>query len=137
LADASFAHWGSRFIRLPGDILDLQNNLVSALGDHLQGYSTLPSRITGIDTLSPESPPFSAWEGVPLADGARFYSIIGDRGRGGTRHSSDGIVGYWSSHVDGAESELIVPTGHDAQAYPGTEQESLRSLRDQIKASRK
>lgn len=137
LADASFAHWASRFIRLPGDILDLQNNLVSALGDHLQGYSTLPSRVTGIDTLSPESPLFTAWEGVPLADGARFYSIIGDRGRGDTPKSSDGIVGYWSSHLDGAESELIVPTGHDAQAYPGTEQEIIRILSEQIKDSRK
>jgi hypothetical protein len=70
---------------------------------------------------------------VPLANGARFYSIIGDRGRGNTPDSSDGIVGYWSSHLDGAESELIVPTGHDAQAYPGTEREILRILRDQIR----
>jgi hypothetical protein len=33
-----------------------------------------------------------------------------------TRHSpesSDGVVGYWSTHLEGARSELIVPTGHD------------------------
>ena len=28
--------------------------------------------------------------------------------------SKDGVVPYWSSHMDGAESELIVPSGHSA-----------------------
>ena len=44
------------------------------------------------------------------------------------RKSSDGIVGYWSSHLDGAESELIVPTGHDVQTHPKTETEIQRIL---------
>lgn len=132
LADASFAQWANRLVRLPGDLLGLQSRFFSALGDELQGNASIPSRITGIDTLSPESPLFKAWEGLPLANGAKFYSIIGDRGRGDTPESSDGIVGYWSSHLEGAQSELIVPTGHDAQAYPGTEQEIIRILRRQL-----
>jgi hypothetical protein len=37
---------------------------------------------------------------------------MGDRGRGNTPNSSDGVVPYWSSHLDGAESELIVPSDH-------------------------
>jgi pimeloyl-ACP methyl ester carboxylesterase len=55
----------------------------------------------------------------PLLDGLAslpimvpFHSIIGDRGRGGGTHSSDGVVPYASSHLDGAESEKIVPAGH-------------------------
>lgn len=133
MADASFARWGSRFVRLPGDLLGLQTRFFSALADELQGNVALPARVTGIDTLSAGSPLFQAWEGLPLEKGARFYSIIGDRGRGDSPDSSDGVVGYWSSHLAGAESELIVPTGHDAQAYPGTEQEIIRILREQIK----
>jgi pimeloyl-ACP methyl ester carboxylesterase len=132
MADASFAQWANRLVRLPGDLLGLQSRFFSALSDEIQGHNALPRRVTGIDTLSPESPLFKAWEGVPLANGAKFYSIIGDRGRGDTPNSSDGIVGYWSSHLDGAQSELIVPTGHDAQAYPGTEQEIVRILRSQV-----
>lgn len=133
MADASFAQWANRLVRLPGDLLGLQSRFFSALTDELQGNATLPARVTGIDTLSPESPLFKAWEGVPLANGAKFYSIIGDRGRGDTPNSSDGIVGYWSSHLKGAQSELIVPTGHDAQAYPGTEKEIIRILREQVR----
>jgi pimeloyl-ACP methyl ester carboxylesterase len=55
----------------------------------------------------------------PLLDGLAslpilvpFHSIIGDRGRGGGTHSSDGVVPYASSHLEGAESEKIVPAGH-------------------------
>ena len=32
--------------------------------------------------------------------------------------STDGIVPYWSSHLDGAESELIVPSGHWSNQHP-------------------
>jgi len=41
-----------------------------------------------------------------------YHSIIGDRGRGDTPNSSDGVVPYWSSHLDGAQSEKIVPSEH-------------------------
>jgi hypothetical protein len=39
--------------------------------------------------------------------------IIGDRGRGESPNSSDGVAAYWSSHLPGAQSELIVPGPHD------------------------
>lgn len=133
MADASFAQWGARLVRLPGDLVSFQSRFFEAIGDALQGDLSIPPRLTGIDSLSARSPLYAAWEGVPLAPGVRFYSIIGDRGRGDTPESSDGIVAYWSSHLEGAESELIVPTGHDAQDYPGTEREILRILRENIR----
>jgi hypothetical protein len=37
------------------------------------------------------------------------HSIIGDRGKGDTPNSSDGVVPYWSSHLATAKSEKIVP----------------------------
>jgi hypothetical protein len=48
---------------------------------------------------------------------------MGDRGKGGNKDhtppiSTDGVVPYWSSHLDGAESELIVPSGHAAHQNP-------------------
>jgi hypothetical protein len=42
-----------------------------------------------------------------------FYSIIGDRGFGGGTHSSNGVVPYSSSHLNGAQSEKIAPAGHE------------------------
>jgi hypothetical protein len=47
-----------------------------------------------------------------------YNTIIGDRGRGDSPNSSDGVVPYWSSHLNGAESEHIVPSGHGAHQNP-------------------
>ncbi len=47
-----------------------------------------------------------------------YYSIIGDHGRGDTPNSSDGVVEYNSSHLDGAKSELIVTSDHLVQQNP-------------------
>jgi hypothetical protein len=48
---------------------------------------------------------------------------LGDRGKGGNLShkspvSTDGIVPYWSSHLDGAESELIIPSHHWTNQHP-------------------
>jgi hypothetical protein len=59
-------------------------------------------------------------------------SIIGDRGRGDTPKSSDGVVPYWSSHLDSAQSELIVPTDHGAMNHPKAVQEMRRILLEQL-----
>jgi hypothetical protein len=58
-----------------------------------------------------------------------YHSILGDRGRGDTPNSSDGFVPYSSSHLDGANSELIVPTGHDAYESPLAVDEVKRILK--------
>jgi hypothetical protein len=42
---------------------------------------------------------------------------------------SDGVVPYWSSHMDTAESELIVPSGHDAHQNPQAIAEVERILK--------
>ncbi len=76
--------------------------------------------VTTIDTISPTPR-------VP------FNSIIADRGKGGNLNrtrpvSSDGIVPYWSSHLDGAESELIVSSGHWSNQHPQAIAEVKRIL---------
>jgi hypothetical protein len=54
---------------------------------------------------------------LPITRGIPYHSIIGDRGGGDTPNSSDGVVPYWSSHLDGAQSELIVNSDHGAPRY--------------------
>ncbi len=65
-----------------------------------------------VDTLEPNDRFVLAVNKLPLAPGIPYHSIVGDRGRGDTPNSSDGVVPYWSSHLDGAQSELIVPSDH-------------------------
>jgi pimeloyl-ACP methyl ester carboxylesterase len=82
-----------------------------------------------VDTLEPKDRFVQAVNKLPIAPGIPYNSIMGDRGRGDTPNSSDGIVPYWSSHLDGAQSELIVNSGHQAQYNPQAIQEVERILK--------
>ena len=62
----------------------------------------------------------------------RYDTIIGDRGRGDSPNSSDGIVPYWSSHMDGAQSEHIVPSGHSAHQNSDAIAEVLHILKTHV-----
>ena len=68
-----------------------------------------------VDTLEPNDRFVEALNKLPITPGLPYHSIIGDRGRGDTPNSSDGVVPYWSSHLQGAQSELIVNSDHGAQ----------------------
>src|SRR6266480_2458913 len=68
-----------------------------------------------VDTLERNDRFVEAVNKIPIAPGIPYHSIMGDRGRGDTANSSDGVVPYWSSHLDGAQSELIVDSDHGAQ----------------------
>jgi pimeloyl-ACP methyl ester carboxylesterase len=82
-----------------------------------------------VDTLEPHDRFVEAVNRIPITPGIPYHSIIGDRGRGDTPNSSDGVVPYWSSHLDGAQSELIVPSGHAAPRNPEAIKEVERILK--------
>ena len=70
-----------------------------------------------VDVLDPESPFLHAVDTLPDTPGIPYHSLIGDRGKGGNLDktkpvSTDGVVPYWSSHLEGAASELVIPTEH-------------------------
>ena len=88
-----------------------------------------------IDTLSPNDPFVKEMNTLPMTKRIPYHSIIGDRGRGDTPNSSDGVVPYWSSHLEGAESEKIVPSGHGAEHTPQAIAEVLRILHEHIASS--
>jgi pimeloyl-ACP methyl ester carboxylesterase len=137
MADASFAQLGRKLVGLPGNLLKFQKRIFTVLGDFI-GDPTLNSRlITGIDSLSPKAVVYKAFTKAPIVSGATTHSIIGDQGKGDTPESSDGVVGYWSSHLDSAESEIIVPTGHDVQTDPHSEAEIQRILLDNLNSGRR
>jgi pimeloyl-ACP methyl ester carboxylesterase len=82
-----------------------------------------------VDTLEPNDRFVKAVNQLPITPGIPYHSIIGDRGRGDTPNSSDGVVPYWSSHLPGARSELIVNSDHGAQYSPQTIREVERILK--------
>jgi pimeloyl-ACP methyl ester carboxylesterase len=85
-----------------------------------------------VDTLAPNDRFVQAVDKLPITPGVPYHSIMGDRGRGDTPNSSDGIVPYWSSHLDGAKSELIVNSGHGAQYNEQAIREVERILKENL-----
>jgi pimeloyl-ACP methyl ester carboxylesterase len=81
-----------------------------------------------VDTLAPNDRFVRSVNKLPITPGIAYHSIMGDRGRGDTPDSSDGVVPYWSSHLDGAQSELIVHSDHGAQFNPDAIREVRRIL---------
>ncbi|HEV3098541.1 MAG TPA: alpha/beta fold hydrolase [Candidatus Udaeobacter sp.] len=82
-----------------------------------------------VDTLEPNDRFVEAVNKLSITRGIPYHSIIGDRGRGDTPNSSDGVVPYWSSHLPGAQSELIVNSDHGAQYNPQAIREVERILK--------
>ena len=89
-----------------------------------------------VDTLEPNDRFVQAIDKLPVAPGIPYHSIMGDRGRGDSPNSSDGIVPYWSSHLEGAKSELIVNSDHGAQYNPEAIREVERILKLNLTAKR-
>jgi triacylglycerol esterase/lipase EstA (alpha/beta hydrolase family) len=97
---------------------------------------TLKRMPNSVDTLEPNDRFVLAVDKLPITPGIPYHSIMGDRGRGDAPNSSDGIVPYWSSHLDGAKSELIVNSGHGAQYNPQAIGEVIRILKLNLADSR-
>ncbi|MDF1710744.1 MAG: alpha/beta hydrolase [Akkermansiaceae bacterium] len=133
LADRQLVTWISSIIRLPKTLtIDLATATLDEITKAIQqGGQTRPPQ-TSIGTLSPNYKPYKALEASPFRPGLVYHSIIGDRGKGDGKRGSDGIVPYWSSHLDGAKSESIVPAGHSLTGHPDTIQEILRILRNHV-----
>jgi pimeloyl-ACP methyl ester carboxylesterase len=87
-----------------------------------------------VDTLEPNDRFVQAVNKLPITPGIPYHSIMGDRGRGDTPNSSDGIVPYWSSHLEGAKSELIVNSDHGAQYNQQAIREVERILKENLTA---
>jgi pimeloyl-ACP methyl ester carboxylesterase len=125
LATGGIGALGMRLIRLPFKVVSaIPKSVEAALAPNsdLKKYR-LPTSISG---LSPTNPLYQAMDKLPIE--APHNSIIGDRGRGDTPNSSDGVVPYWSSHLDSAQSEVIVPTDHGAMKSPKAVAEIHRIL---------
>lgn len=104
---------GSMLIRTPRTLLLVGNDAFKTIAFH-SGDLKLRRAPNSIDTLSPNNRFVRNINQIPITRGIPYHTIIGDQGKGDSPHSSDGVVPYWSSHMEGATSECIVPSGHGA-----------------------
>ncbi|MGB9157699.1 MAG: alpha/beta fold hydrolase, partial [Chthoniobacterales bacterium] len=119
---------GSGLVRTPQLFTPIYQEMKPLLVDDPTA-ATFKRMPNSVDTLEPNDRVVLAVNKLPITPGIPYHSIMGDRGRGDTPNSSDGIVPYWSSHLEGAKSELIVNSDHGAQYNPQAIAEVRRILR--------
>src|SRR5262249_20868133 len=127
-------HHGSKLSpALPGRLADhlirLPKTLLGAASDLSAGNPDLPLRLwggrvpTSGDPLAPGSPALSRLSARPRPEGVHYPSIIGVAPPSDTVlerlfvggagcEPGDGVVPYSSAHLDGVDSELVVPADH-------------------------
>jgi pimeloyl-ACP methyl ester carboxylesterase len=126
-ADGGIAAFGNWLIRLRGWVTP------AASTDWAESSRCVPTEHkfhfpTSIDELSPKNPTLRVLNRLPFH--VPHHSIIGEEvPDSDLETSSDGFVPYWSSHLDTAQSELIVHGGHTVYAQWETRREVLRILR--------
>lgn len=135
LASSWIGRTASRLVRLPTYLTDIRNDVSSVLVADAAGLE-LNFAPNSIDTLNPNHRFVREVNRLPVSPDVPFHSIIGDRGRGDTPDSSDGVVAYWSSHMKGAASETIVPSNHSAHQNPEAIEDVKRILKLHLKERR-
>lgn len=108
---------GRTLARLPVTIITTSANVLTLNADALAAdVSVRPG--TSIDSLSPGGKFARTLDTLPMSRRVEKYSIIGNRGKAGPlEKSSDGVVPYWSSHIDGVP-ETIIPSTHSGTEHP-------------------
>jgi pimeloyl-ACP methyl ester carboxylesterase len=123
----------TRFMKFPSDILDASASLLK-LKDTIQLPASvkngIPSSLNGMAT---DNPIMLALADIPVAPGIKCNSIIAIQGDAQPPNGADGVVQYSSAHVDYAESEFIVRSGHSCQMNPLTIEEVRRILLQNLK----
>jgi pimeloyl-ACP methyl ester carboxylesterase len=127
LASNWLGRFGSSLVRSPITLLKASSEMLK-IATFQSDDLRLRRAPNSVDTLAPNNRFVKAINTIPLTRGIPYHTIIGDRGRGDSPNSSDGVVPYWSSHMEGADSELVVASNHSAHQNPQTIEEVRRIL---------
>jgi pimeloyl-ACP methyl ester carboxylesterase len=131
MASGGIGELGIKLISLPVDITTTMKSEIPEETLRKINNGRLPNSVSN---LKPSAPYLAVMNKQSIH--APYHSIIGNRGKPGPlADSSDGVVPYWSSHLDGAQSECIVPGPHGSCQLPQTIAELDRILRLHLKAS--
>jgi len=129
LATGPIGAFGAYLVTLPFNLVKSAFSIVGKIGRKDEGgvsaqmAAKLGRLPTGIDGLAPDNKALITGSELPMR--RPFHSIIGNNRKAGEKGGTDGIVPYSSSHMDGAESELVVLSGHSVQ----DRQPSIREVR--------
>ncbi len=133
IADQWFGRTVASFIRRTSQQAEISRQIVEMNGRDLIAPELRKMPLNAIGNLRTDSPILKALDEIPINPTVPFHSIIPQIA--GVL-PTDGVVPYRSSHLDRAESELIVPGTHSAQQDPDVTAELRRILRLHLTAER-
>jgi hypothetical protein len=93
LARSWLGRIGASLIRAPRALLAAGREIVGVTNVK-EGELRLKRLPNAVDTLAPNSRFVKAINTIPITPGVPYYTIVGDRGKGDTPNSSDGVVAY-------------------------------------------
>jgi hypothetical protein len=137
LADSWFSRMTAKMIAMPGELTGVNETLGRNVDKLPKGMRAgIP---TSLDNMTSSNPFVQRLGRTPLAPGVKAHPIvaIGDADPKHPEGADDGIVEYESAHIQGVESEFIVPMGHSCQADTRTIAEVRRILLLHLSEDRK
>lgn len=134
LAEKSIIQVISGLVDIPGQILFLSKDMIRQSQQFLTplGQDVARELPTSLGHLGPSSVLSSVVAQIPLNPNVRYYSVIGNNSPEGTplEKSSDNVVPYVSSHIEGVEWEKVVRSKHGVQYDEEGIAALIRALKD-------
>ncbi len=96
---------------------------VVKLTTHVFAKIVIPPWLKGgvpssVDNMSPGNPFIKTLGSILVTPDVKQHSIIPVEGEGDPKQGNDGVVEYASAHIEDADSELVVRSGHSVQSNP-------------------
>lgn len=125
----------AKLIAVPGEVTGLATRLFSSTARERLPPGMEPRVPTSLDNMNPKSPFLRFLAATPIDPGIKAHSIIPIGDAEEPAGANDGVVEYESAHIEGVESEMLVPSRHSCQAHPRTLVEIRRILREHLESS--
>lgn len=123
----------AKLVSLPVTLVKTVNEIATLIAEPNEDSRDAARSVTSINSLSDHDMFIKATAELPVSDQVSYYSIIGDDAPDlPITASSDGVVPYSSSHLNGAVSEKVIPSWHDVQQRPEAIVEIRRILHERM-----
>ncbi len=126
IADNRVAHWVASLVKLPVQVLKTTTDIITR---NPNAFPSAQSSIGSVFGMTPGNPFIKGLASIPVAPSVAAHSIIAVQGDGPPQEGNDGVVEYASAHLEEAQSEQVVRSGHSTQSNPHTIAEVHRILR--------
>lgn len=116
VADYRMARWLAGLITLPVKVIEKIHLFADVVLKPEQQAEPPKVRFTSIDNLSEHDSFIRAAVDLPIHSRVKYHSIIAvEKPALPVEQQSDGVVPYLSAHLEGAESEMVIRSGHSVQ----------------------